>query len=153
MSDSRSKRRSLVMKIITDTPVSSQEQLLELLAARGIRTTQATISRDIRDLGLVKAAVGTESYRYLPPGRRAGTPGGGFLGEAIHSIRCAGHLLVIQTRPGYAQSVAGAVDSLGWAELLGTVGGDDTVLIVAADPQTAEEARLRLARFFAVETG
>ena len=151
MSREKNKRRSLILKIISDTPVSSQEQLLELLAAQGFLTTQATISRDIRDLGLVKVAVGRDSYRYLPGGQSAGSPVGGFPVDSVRSIKVAGHLIVINTPPGFAQSVAVSVDSLGWDELLGTVGGDDTVLIVSRDPQSAADVGKRLARFFSVE--
>jgi len=151
MSLARNKRRSMVMKIISDTPVSSQQQLLKLLAEHGVRTTQATISRDIRDLGLVKLAINTNSYRYLPPRDRTASSRGSLLGEVVYSIKVAGHLLVVQTRPGFAQSVAAAIDSLGWNELLGTVGGDDTVLAVARNPQCALDASKRLAGYFSVE--
>jgi len=151
MSVTRNKRRSLILKIVSGRPVSSQGQLQKLLADQGVRTTQATLSRDIRDLGLVKVAVSPNSYRYLPRRGKAVLPGGGFGGSVVRSIRAAGHLLVIQTPPGFAQSVAAAIDSLGWSELLGTVGGDDTVLIVVRDPQAAADAGKRLARFFSVE--
>ena len=151
MSLARNKRRSLVMKIISDTPVSSQQQLLKLLAGHGVHTTQATISRDIRDLGLVKVAIKPNSYRYLPPRDRTVASRGSLLGEVVHSIKVAGNLMVVQTRPGFAQSVAAAIDSLGWNELLGTVGGDDTVLAVARNPQCALDVCKRLAGFFSVE--
>jgi transcriptional regulator of arginine metabolism len=151
VSADKDKRRSLIIEIVTGTPVSSQEQLLEVLAARGVRTTQATISRDIRELGLVKLAVSPDSYRYLPGAGKAKTSGTGLLGEAVQSIKLSGHLLVILTRPGFAQSVAGAVDSLDLDELLGSVGGDDTVLIVARDSEAALSAGEHLARYFSVE--
>ena len=150
VSADRERRRSLIIEIVTGTPVSSQEQLLEILAARGVQTTQATISRDIRELGLVKMTVGPSSYRYFPGVDKAKITGADFLGEAVQSIKSSGNLLVIRTRPGFAQSVAGAVDSLELNGLLGSVGGDDTVVVVAKNSKAARSAGENLARYFSV---
>ncbi|MEA2063859.1 MAG: arginine repressor [Gemmatimonadota bacterium] len=153
MAIGKDKRRALVMEIISEQEVSSQEQLQELLHSRGITTTQATISRDIRDLGLVKAATGSGIYRYLPvneEGSMAGGAGNTFPPGVVQSVKAAGNLVVVHTRPGFAQSVAAGLDSLGWNEVIGTVGGDDTVLVVTGEVQAAARIKNRMARVFSM---
>jgi len=147
MAASRKERQSTILHIVSGEVISSQKVLLQKLHSRGLKATQATVSRDIRELGLVKVASGTQGYRYLPRGEgRAGdSPAAG---GVVNSISSAGHLLVARTQPGYAQSVAAAIDALGWKEFLGTVGGDDTVIIVVKNPQAAAGVKKRLCLFF-----
>lgn len=150
MAANRKERHSLILHIVSGEPVSSQKELLDCLRARGLKVTQATISRDIRELGLVKVADQAHGYRYLPPkGGQAAKEI--FPGQAISTVKAAGNLLVVRTRPGFAQSVAAALDALGWKELVGTVGGDDTVIAVVNDPQAAAELKNRLEIFFSLE--
>ena len=149
MSSRKKERRSLILHIISGEPISTQEDLLQKLLEHGVRTTQATLSRDIRDLGLVKVAVAGNGYRYLPGSSRpSGTPP--VAKGVVLSISRAGNLLVVRSRPGFAQSVAASIDALSWGEVLGTVGGDDTLLIVLGDQREAAGVEKRLRLFFAL---
>ncbi|OGF97130.1 MAG: hypothetical protein A3F83_16125 [Candidatus Glassbacteria bacterium RIFCSPLOWO2_12_FULL_58_11] len=149
MPSDKQKRRSIILHIISGGPIASQQQLLEKLRRRGVRTTQATVSRDIRELGLVKVADSANGYRYLPGG--AGHGGPAPIAEGVvYSITASSNLLVVRTRPGHAQSVAAGIDSLGWSDILGTVGGDDTVLIILAGAEKAAGIGKRLGQFFAL---
>jgi len=148
----KNERRSLILHIVSGEPVSTQKELLLRLLKHGVRTTQATLSRDIRDLGLVKVAVAGNRYRYLPRGSRPAAAS--LVAEGVvFSITRTGNLMVVRTRPGFAQSVAASIDALSWSEVLGTVGGDDTVLVVTGDRQKAEGVEKRLRLFFALESG
>lgn len=152
MSARKKKRRSLILHIISGEPISTQKELLHRLLKCGVRTTQATLSRDIRDLGLVKAAAAGNEYRYLP-GSASSSEAPPMARGVVLSIAGAGNLLVVRTRPGFAQSVAVSIDALGWSEVLGTVGGDDTVLIVLGNQKEAAGVEKRLRLYFALKGG
>ena len=150
MSARKKERRSLILHIISGEPISTQKELLHRLLEHGVRTTQATLSRDIRDLGLVKVAVAGNGYCYLPGSSRPSEAP--LVAEGVVlSITRAGNLLIVRTRPGFAQSVAASIDALSWGEVLGTVGGDDTVLIVLGGQKEALGVEKRLRLFFALE--
>ncbi len=149
MSSRKKERRSLILHIISGEPISTQEDLLQKLLEHGVHTTQATLSRDIRDLGLVKVAVAGNGYRYLPGSSRSSEAPSVAKGVVL-SISRAGNLLVVRSRPGFAQSVAASIDALSWGEVLGTVGGDDTLLIVLGDQREAAGVEKRLRLFFAL---
>ena len=125
-------RQATILDIIGSRRVSSQEELRRLLRSRGWDVTQATLSRDLRDLRVARVP-SPDGPRYSAPDN-----GGGSSPLAIESILPqlflradgVGELIVMRTIPGGAQSAAVALDSQGWPELLGTVGGDDTVLII-----------------------
>jgi transcriptional regulator of arginine metabolism len=153
MSAGKKERHSLILHIISGEPVSTQKELLLRLLKHGVRTTQATLSRDIRDLGLVKVAIAGSRYRYLPGGGSRPAEAPPVADGVVFSISRAGNLLVVRTRPGFAQSVAASIDALSWSEVLGTVGGDDTVLIVLGDQKKAAGVGKRLRLFFALESG
>ncbi|HLA40593.1 MAG TPA: arginine repressor, partial [Candidatus Glassbacteria bacterium] len=139
----KKERRSLILHIVSGEPVRSQQELIKRLRERGVATTQATISRDIREIGLVKATDGGGSFRYrlsdLPTHHTAQMNG-----RVVKYISESSNLLVVHTRPGFAQSVAASIDQLSWREIIGTVGGDDTVLIVLNAPEAASGIRRRL---------
>jgi len=140
-------RRSLILHIVSGDAVRSQQDLIGRLRERGVDTTQATISRDIRELGLVKGTDDRGGYRYrlddLPAHHVSELNG-----RVVQGINQSGNLLVVRTRPGFAQSVAASIDQLSWGEIIGTVGGDDTVLIVLKEPGAADGTRKRLESFF-----
>lgn len=152
MSAEKKERHSLILHIISGEPVSTQKELLQRLLKHGVRTTQATLSRDIRDLGLVKASAAGNRYRYLPGNSRP-AESQPVADGTVFTINRAGNLLVVRTRPGFAQSVAAGVDSLGWSKVLGTVGGDDTVLIVLGNEKDAAGVEKRLRLFFTLQGG
>jgi transcriptional regulator of arginine metabolism len=140
-----------------DPPVRSQEELAERLSQHGLRVTQATLSRDLDELGAVRLRGPDGTLRYaLPAG-----PGHAGLGaepsarlarvvsELLVSAEASANLVVLRTPAGAAQLLASVLDQAGWPAVLGTVGGDDTVLVIARDPGGGAElarALLRLAR-------
>lgn len=142
----KKERRSLILHIVSGGPVRSQQELIRHLRERGVETTQATISRDIREIGLIKATDGG-GFRYRLSDLPA-SHGAELNGRAVRDISQSGNLLVAHTRPGFAQSVAASIDQLSWREIIGTVGGDDTVLIVLSSPEAAGGIRRRLESFF-----
>ena len=134
------KRQKAVEEILREEPIRNQEDLRKRLRTRGFRVTQASVSRDLQDLGAAKV-----EGRYLPGAQLAagGSPStklqdvSGFL----RSAAAAGpHLLVVKTPPGLASSFALALDGSGWPEVLGTVAGDDTLFIATSG--RAQQARL-----------
>jgi transcriptional regulator of arginine metabolism len=144
------RRQHLLARILTENTVSSQDQLVELLGREGIVATQATISRDLEELGAVKVRLpGVEGLVYAVPElprdqlapldhlRRV-------LGEWVVDIANSGNLLVLRTPPGSAHVVASAIDRAGLEGVIGTVAGDDTVLVVAAEHLGAEALGRRL---------
>ena len=141
---SKSQRQYLLAKILEEQAVSSQAKLVELLKSEGIDVTQATLSRDLEELGAVKVRVpvGDSVYaipdnpteRVLPVDylRRV-------LGEWLVEVSVSNNIVVLKTPPGSAHVVASAVDRAGLLEIIGTVAGDDTVLLVAASDTTGEK--------------
>src|SRR5579864_1412850 len=123
-------RQGQILKLVTDEPVGSQDDLRRRLHHRGLRVTQATLSRDLRELKLVKTA---EGYRTLglPAEEAASLPQlARALREFLVDVRPAQHLLVLKTPPGGAQPLAAAIDAEHWKEVAGTLAGDDTILII-----------------------
>ena len=130
------RRQQLILEIVNERAILTQEDLAEALRARGITATQATISRDIKELQLVKTPVMGDSYRYAKPQGGQPDPARAYdrlrrlFQEAGVKYDCSGNLVVIHTLPGAAQSVASALDQSGWCEIIGTVAGDDAILLV-----------------------
>jgi transcriptional regulator of arginine metabolism len=125
-------RQQAVLRLIGAHQVASQEELKGLLAVAGWRVTQATLSRDLRELGIVRAST-EEGTRYLLPEMLAdeGKPSlDGLLPQLFSRIDGVGELIVLHTLPGGAQPIAEAVDSQGWPEIIGTLAGENTILIV-----------------------
>jgi transcriptional regulator of arginine metabolism len=122
-----------------------QEELATALRTIGIPATQVTLSRDIRELGLVKTADGYRqtSAEIAPAGPGVET----LVGEFVLDLRLAQNLLVLRTPPGHANTVAVALDNAEWPEIAGTIAGDDTVLVIAPDQKTAEALRTRFLKF------
>jgi len=133
-------RHQAILEIIRRQRVHTQEELAGLLAARGIDTTQVTLSRDMRELNLAKTG---EGYRQL-----SGVPTGPSVEDAVAEflteIRVAKNLIVLKTRTGSASPLAVALDQANWPEIVGTVAGDDTILIVTPDDETAQQLRAKL---------
>ena len=126
-------RQGQILKVLTGQPVASQDELRRQLGHLGVRVTQATLSRDLRELRLVKTSAGyrplatatTDEIAPLPTLARA-------LKEFLLDIRPAQNMLVLKTPPGGAQALAAAVDSERWKGVAGTLAGDDTVLIICS---------------------
>jgi transcriptional regulator of arginine metabolism len=134
---SKLSRHNAILELLDETSVSSQEELQRLLRKRGFDAGQATLSRDIRELGLAKTADG-----YSRPGREAAAESdlpsvSRLVREFVTSVRAAQNLLVTKTSIGSAQPVAAALDGENWPEAIGTIAGDDTILIVCEDKRSA----------------
>ena len=126
-------RQKALLDVIAKQAVSTQAELKDLLKERGIEADQATLSRDIRELGLIKASDDGDHYRYAPVEAVAPpvhTKASAILARLVRKIECSGNLLVIKTDPGEASPIGLALDRMGWSEVVGTVAGDDTLLVV-----------------------
>ena len=131
----RTSRLVLIERMITQNAVTSQEQLLQLMEGAGMKCTQATLSRDLRQLGIVRGLDGRGGYRYLLSGKvKNGLEiSHGNEIEAITGMTWARDLLLINTQPGFAAAVAIKIDQAARYEIAGTVAGDDTILLVPRD--------------------
>lgn len=131
-------RQHRISRLLEEQAVSSQAQLVELLAANGVVATQATVSRDLEDLGAVKVRIpgGTMAYAIPEHAKEASAPDDHLrrvMGEFVVDVAHSGGLVVLRTPPGSAHVVASAIDRSGLRDLLGTVAGDDTILVVCAE--------------------
>lgn len=131
----KQQRLTTIAELVQSHRVASQEHLRELLAERGFHVAQATLSRDIRELRLVKGADSEGRMHYtLPTDEREGAPALSRLLPALFlSAEGTGNLLVVKTMIGGAQAVAEALDWAEWPEVLGTLAGDDTILVILRD--------------------
>ena len=141
---SKLQRQHRLARLLEEQPVSNQPQLVDLLAAEGIAATQATVSRDLDELGAVKVRVpgGVSVYAIpeLPSDRVA--PENQLkrvMGEWVVEVAPSANLVVLRTPPGSAHVVASALDRTGLSDVVGTVAGDDTVLVVAAEGTTGAD--------------
>lgn len=146
----KKERQDAIKAIVREIKVGNQDQLLKLLSARGFSLTQATLSRDIRDLKIAKNPVGG-GYEYQLPqlqAMRISNDAGiqlsaiGFVG-----LDFSGNLAVLRTRPGYAMGIASEIDQKASDIILGTVAGDDTVLVIPRDNVSRNEVKIALAQF------
>lgn len=133
-------RLEKIIDIISAHEVETQDELIEYLKEEGFDVTQATVSRDIRELKLAKVMTGHGSYRYVLP--RAETEAkklhlSNALAETIIRVEYANNLIVLHTFPGMAQAIALEVDNLRHEKILGCVAGDDTILIVTRETENA----------------
>jgi transcriptional regulator of arginine metabolism len=133
-------RQGQILKIIRAREVHTQEELARELARLGVPATQVTLSRDMRELGLVKTA---EGYRQLPA-ERPGPDLEAVANEYLLDIRVAQNLVVLRTSPGNANTLAIAIDRQDLDDVVGTVAGDDTVLVITSDNARAAEFRKRM---------
>ena len=151
MAASKPQRQHRIARLLEEQVISSQAQLVELLAAEGILATQATVSRDLEELGAVKVRIPGGAMAYaMPEHTRDAAPADehlrrvltDFVVEVAHS----GNLVVLRTPPGSAHVVGSALDRAGLPDVLGNVAGDDTLLVVCAEGSGGGEVAARLAR-------
>lgn len=144
-------RRTQIVDIVGSTSITTQAELSTKLARRGIHVTQATLSRDIEDLGLVKTR---EGYRLSTATTTSESPQPSIdvvLKEFVREVRQAANLVVILTRPGNAQTVAYSLDASQWPEVAGTVAGDDTIFLATAGPRDAAAVRKKIMTELGIE--
>ncbi len=135
-------RHAKILEIIEEFEIGTQEGLIDKLAEYGIKTTQTTISRDIRQLKLIKGPTGMGTYKYVAPKREHSTVApihNSVLTDSILSIDNAQNIIVVKTHSGMANAIAVCIESLNLSGILGTVAGDDTVIIVARDCDVAAD--------------
>jgi transcriptional regulator of arginine metabolism len=147
---SKRQRQHRIVQIIEQHPVVSQAQLVELLAAADIHATQATVSRDLEEIGAVKVRAGGGDSVYavpdLPKDRVAPEEHlRRVLGEWMVEVASSANVVVVRTPPGSAHVVASALDRAALAEIVGTVAGDDTIMVVAAERVGGAKLARRLA--------
>lgn len=137
-------RQAQIQKLIRSAAIHTQEELGAALAPLGVEATQVTLSRDIRELGIVKTADGYQERAAIEPAGRARDNLSRVLQEFLHDVQVAQNLVVLKTNPGGAGAVALALDSEHWSEIVGTVAGDDTIFVAAESAAKARKLRRKL---------
>ncbi len=143
----KTNRQKKILEIVNRFHVETQDDLIDRLMTEGYTVTQATISRDIRELQLTKVLTSHGTYRYIAPKREDMVSGLKFnaaLVDSIISVEYAMNMIVIKTYPGLAQAVAAGVDNLRIAEVLGCVAGDDTIMVVTKNEGAAKSISERI---------
>ena len=137
----KAKRQAKIMELITSRDMETQEQLLAALQECGFHSTQATVSRDIKELHIIKELTKFGTYRYTTSANEVSGSFSARLNsifkECVSSFDYSGTIVVVRTIPGLASAAGSAVDAMGMSFVLGTVAGDDTVLIVMRDANAA----------------
>lgn len=135
------KRQSKIKTIVKSMPVHTHDELIAALKEEGFNVTQATVSRDIKELGLIKVPSGDGNAVYSVPEPTENRSGArvDMISESVKSVRAALHTIVINTYPGMAPAVAASVDSVMKNDILGSIAGDDTVLIITSSPEKATD--------------
>ncbi len=141
-------RQREILQVLEEGPVESQEDLQRVLQKRGFKVGQATLSRDSRDLGLVKTGLGYALPQQLAT-EPALPPVSRLVREFVLEVRPAENLLVIKTAVGSAQPVAAALDGEDWPEAVGTIAGDDTILMVCTHKKGAAQVARRVEEMLA----
>jgi len=144
----KAKRQAQILEIVTQEEIETQEELLARLRQRGIHTTQATVSRDIKDLRLIKAQTGDGRYRYAVSGDK---PDAAFASrlrsiflDSVTFMEAAQNIVVLKTLPGLAPAACSALDALGHPDVAGTLAGDDTAFVAMRSTAAAEEFVLQI---------
>ena len=144
-------RQQRVLEIVTKTEVDTQEELIKILEDQGLKVTQATVSRDVKDLGLVKTSGKVKKYRYSKPVTEEHNDIDVLIRHfktAVISVAQAQNTIVLRTLSGNANAVGVIIDGKNVAGVLGTIAGDDTLLIITPDNQTAEQVLMRIKSIF-----
>ncbi|HZW97895.1 MAG: arginine repressor [Clostridiaceae bacterium] len=147
MKPSKSQRQSRILQIIRERSVETQEELVAVLRKTGMEVTQATISRDIKELGIIKVSTGEGKQKYVPMDRSGEVASGRLMkvfSEAVIMIEVAVNFVIVKTLPGMAQAAASALDSMHLTDMLGSLAGDDTVFIATGSTDKAINLRDKL---------
>lgn len=137
----KGQRHIKIREIIVNNDIETQDELVDELRSAGYNVTQATVSRDIKELHLVKVPLSDGRYKYSLPADQRFNPQQKLkrtMMDAFVSIDSAGHLLVLKCLPGNAMAIGALIDHLDWDEILGTICGDDTMLIICRTPEETE---------------
>lgn len=136
-----SARREMIIDLISKNAIETQEDLLELLKVNGVETTQATVSRDIKKLNLIKTIDSTGKYRYTTSGfdQNDTLKASSFIKSSVLSVDFALNNVVLKCNSGMAQAACATIDMLQHNLILGTIAGDDTVLIITRSTESSQE--------------
>ena len=137
----KNSRQQKILELIKEYDIDTQDTLMRRLAEAGFNVTQTTVSRDIRQLDLVKGITSKGTYKYIAPdvGRESGIPVlNSAITDSVTKIDSACNIVVVKTFPGMANAIAVCVDSLYHDDIVGSVAGDDTILLVAKTAEAAE---------------
>ncbi|MDP4161614.1 MAG: transcriptional regulator ArgR [Bacillota bacterium] len=137
----KGQRHIKIREIIASNDIETQDDLVDVLKSGGYQVTQATVSRDIKELHLVKVPLSDGRYKYSLPADQRFNPLQKLkraLMDAFVRIDAAGHLLVMKTLPGNAMAIGALIDNLDWDEILGTICGDDTLLIICRQQEDTD---------------
>ncbi len=139
----KSDRQAMIRTLLKERIIQTQEELAEALRDRGFQVTQATVSRDMKEMHLIKVPVTDGGYQYAVPEREG--PGLSdrlirMLKDCVLSVEAAGQMVVVKTLSGSANTAAEALDSMDMPEILGSIAGDNTIFLVAADPAGAQRS-------------
>lgn len=137
----KTSRHARILNIITEFPIETQDELLSLLRQEGFKATQATISRDIKDLRLVKTLGSDGKYRYVSTAKDSSDIRSNFsslFSSSVSTIDIAQNIVVIKTLSGMAQAVCAALDTTGYQSIVGTIAGDDTIFVACRSTELAK---------------
>lgn len=143
----KGQRHIKIREIIANREIETQDELVDILRNEGFNVTQATVSRDIKELHLVKVPLHDGRYKYSLPADQRFNPLQKLkrnLVDAFVKLDTAGHMIVLKTLPGNANAIGALIDHLDWDEILGTICGDDTALIICRTPEDTTVIRERL---------
>lgn len=144
-------RHKMIIELVEKYEIDTQESLIKHLEALGVHATQTTISRDIRELKIVKGLTSLGTYKYVCPSSSGdGVSFGKTFSDAIIKIESACNIVVVRTLSGMANAIAVSVDALNLSEVIGSVAGDDTILLVCHDNETASRVSEKLHTTFGI---
>lgn len=147
----KTRRHAKILEIIKEIDVETQEELLVHLKNAGFDVTQATVSRDIKELRLVKTLSRAGKYRYSTGNESSGDISSKFyslFSDSVTSVESAQNMVVLRTLSGMAQAVCAAMDSMSWQNFIGTLAGDDTIFIVCRNESAALETQEEFRKLF-----
>ena len=143
----KTKRQNEIIQLISAKDIDTQEELASELRAKGYKVTQATVSRDIRELRLIKVSSKSGGFKYAKPERHEIAVSERLtriLTDSLVSVDSSGNIIVVKTLSGSANVAAEALDNLGWQEILGTIAGDNTIFIVVRNENDTAEITNRI---------
>ena len=145
----KTKRQNEIIRLITSGDIETQEELASALRSLGYKVTQATVSRDIRELRLIKVPAKGGGFKYAKPERHEIAVSerlARILADSLVNVDSSGNMIVVKTLSGSANVAAEALDNLGWNEILGTIAGDNTIFIVVRNESDTAEISGRIRR-------
>lgn len=145
----KSRRQNVILSIIENFDIETQEELIDMLRSEGFNVTQATVSRDIRELKLTKVTAENGKYKYVLPGvKKAMAQSHVFstISASVISVECAMNIVVIKTYPGMAPAVAAGLDSHSIGGVVGCIAGDDTIFVAVDSIENANNAKREIRR-------